>query len=64
MVKKYTNLFELIQFNPTAKAYFQGLPEPVQEQISSRSNRINSFQAREYSIDLNHWNHTYTSRNI
>ena len=52
-MKKYSNLFELIQSDTTAKAYFQGLPEPVQEQISSRSNRINSFQSlRDYAENL------------
>ncbi|MEA5013218.1 MAG: hypothetical protein VB099_01545 [Candidatus Limiplasma sp.] len=47
MDKKYTNLQALLRDDVEARRYFSALPDYVQEQITARSEGVNSFASLE-----------------
>ncbi len=50
---KYPNLNALLSAEPQAKAYFQALPDYVQDQIHSRAGGVNSFASlKDYAENL------------
>lgn len=42
-MQKYHDMYELFQYDPKAKAYFDKLPDYMREQISTRADKVNSF---------------------
>ncbi len=52
-MRHYDNLTLLIDNETEAKSYFNSLPGFVKEQISSRSDNINSFESlKDYAENL------------
>lgn len=50
---KYPDLNALLQAEPQARQYFNGLPDYVQSQISARPNGVNSFDSlQDYAENL------------
>lgn len=53
VMKKYSNLEELIANDESAKRFFSSLPSYVKEQITMRSDSVNSLDSlRTYSDNL------------
>lgn len=53
MGQKYAGLNALLDADPRARRYFDGLPGYVQEHISSRGDSVNSFDSlRDYAENL------------
>ena len=51
--KTYRDLFTMLREEPAAKAYFENLPAPVRQQMSTRAFRVNSFESmRDYADNL------------
>ena len=44
-MRKYDDLYSLIQSEPQADQYFRSLPEYVQDAISSRASGVNSYES-------------------
>ncbi|MCH3971773.1 MAG: hypothetical protein LKE53_03230 [Oscillospiraceae bacterium] len=56
--KTYRDMFTLMREEPQAKAYFEELPPPVREQMSTRAFRVNSFESmRSYAENLTRGDH-------
>ena len=52
-MQKYHDIFELIQNDPNAKAYYEKLPDYMREQIGTRAEKVNSFASlRDYAENL------------
>ena len=50
---KYANLYELMESESPARAYFDGLPEYVQSHIQTRADHVNSIESlRDYAENL------------
>lgn len=50
---KYPDMYALFQQEPEAKHYFDGLPDYVRNQISTRAGGVNSFESlRDYAENL------------
>lgn len=50
---KYPNIHALLQGDPSAKAYFNRLPDYVQEQICTRADHVNSYASlKDYAENL------------
>lgn len=45
--KTYRDMFTLMREDPEAKAYFENLPHPVREQMSTRPFNVNSFESMQ-----------------
>lgn len=53
METKYSNMYSMFEQDQSAKRYFDDLPGYVQEQISSRSDSVNSYSGlRDYAENL------------
>ncbi len=53
METKYSNMYAMFEQDQNAKRYFEDLPGYVQEQISSRSDSVNSYSGlRDYAENL------------
>ena len=53
MSRKYASLDQLLKSDPKARAYFDRLPEYVRDQMSARSDSINSFESlSDYADNL------------
>jgi len=53
MSRKYASLDQLLKSDPEARAYFDRLPEYVRDQMSARSDSINSFESlSDYADNL------------
>lgn len=51
--KTYRDMFTLMREDPQAKAFFEELPAPVRQQMSTRAFRVNSFESmRDYADNL------------
>lgn len=51
--KTYRDMFTLMREEPEAKAFFENLPAPVRQQMSTRAFRVNSFESmRDYAENL------------
>jgi len=52
-MKKYPNMYELLQCEARAKDYFDHLPAHVQDQIETRFQSVNSFESlQDYAQNL------------
>lgn len=52
-MQKYSDMYELLQNDLKARQYFDKLPDYVRDQISTRSNGVNSFESlRDYAENL------------
>lgn len=51
MEPKYDGLYELFRHEHKAEAYFETLPDYVRDQISSRSQSVNTFSALQGYAD-------------
>ncbi|MPN51035.1 hypothetical protein SDC9_198676 [bioreactor metagenome] len=52
-MKKYRDLYNLIEHDSEAKKYFYSMPDFVREGISERSGNVNSIQSlRDYAENL------------
>lgn len=50
---KYENMYVMFEKDSNAKRYFNGLPDYVREQISSRANSVNTYAGlRDYAENL------------
>ncbi|NLG53783.1 MAG: hypothetical protein GX541_07385 [Clostridiales bacterium] len=50
---KYSGLGSLIENDPKAREYYNGLPDYVREQMKTRDGNINSFESlRDYAENL------------
>lgn len=50
---KYENMYAMFEEDSNAKRYFNGLPDYVREQISSRANSVNTYSGlRDYAENL------------
>ncbi|MPM54879.1 hypothetical protein SDC9_101662 [bioreactor metagenome] len=50
---KYPDMYALFDREPEAKRYFDGLPDYVRDQISTRAGGVNSFESlRDYAENL------------
>ena len=50
---KYENMYVVFEKDSNAKRYFNGLPDYVREQISSRANSVNTYAGlRDYAENL------------
>ena len=50
---KYENMYAMFEKDSNAKRYFNGLPDYVREQISSRANSVNTYAGlRDYAENL------------
>ncbi len=53
MEQKYSDMYALFRHDSQAKQYFQGLPDYVQEQISTRYQHVNSLASlKNYAENL------------
>lgn len=53
MDQKYNNLYQMIQQNSRADAYFNSLPDYVQNQIKTHAGGVNSLESlRDYAENL------------
>ena len=51
--RKYENMYAMFEEDSNAKRYFNGLPDYVREQISSRANSVNTYSGlRDYAENL------------
>jgi len=49
----YENMYVMFEKDSNAKRYFNGLPDYVREQISSRANSVNTYAGlRDYAENL------------
>ena len=49
----YENMYVMFEKDSNAKRYFNGLPDYVREQISSRANSVNNYAGlRDYAENL------------
>ena len=44
-MKKYSDVYSLMEDNPQAKKYFDRLPSYVQEEIKKRATSVNSYES-------------------
>ena len=44
-MKKYNDVYSLMEDNPQAKKYFDRLPSYVQEEIKKRAASVNSYES-------------------
>ncbi len=52
-MKKYTDIYALFKEEPTAKQFFDQLPDYVRDQINTRANGVNSFESlKNYADNL------------
>ena len=53
MLKKYPDLYSLIDQEPEADQFYNSLPDYVREMISQRATSVNSFESlQNYSDNL------------
>ena len=53
MSKKYESLAQLLQADSRARAFYDSLPEYVQQQIKTRGQSVNSFESlSDYADNL------------
>ena len=53
MAKKYQDLHLLLGEDKNARAYYEGLPDYVREQIGTRADSVNSLDSlRDYAENL------------
>jgi len=55
-MRKYRDMYELLQQDREAKQYFDKLPAYVRDQISTRAHNVSSFASlRDYAENLTRW---------
>ena len=53
MSTKYPDLWTLMEAEPTARRYFETLPDYVRDQMSARADSVNSFESlKDYAQNL------------
>jgi len=53
MEQRYSSMYTMLEQEPEAKRYFEGLPDYVQEQIGTRAESVNTYSGlRDYAENL------------